>query len=83
MGCVYLKQGDKCDKCGQGIMRATGRRYILHEKRGVKYEPSSESIELECDKCGHRHVNLNVYNYISIEEKVEVSKNNTANKQKP
>jgi ribosomal protein S27E len=30
--CRNLKQGDKCDICGEGIMRPTGRRFVLHKK---------------------------------------------------
>jgi ribosomal protein S27E len=64
--CRNLKQGDKCDKCGEGIMRPTGRRFVLHKKINDEYKPSEDLIELECDRCGHKHINLSLYEYISL-----------------
>lgn len=72
--CIPLEIGDKCDKCGKGTMRPTGKRFILHEKIGDSYKPTQELIELQCDNCGHKHINIKLSEYISSKDKVEVTK---------
>jgi hypothetical protein len=42
-------------------MQPTGRRSSVEDERG---RPKQRSEELQCDSCGHQHVNLGLFEYI-------------------
>ncbi len=44
-------------------MRPTGRGFVKEDASG---RPSQQSREIRCDACDHQHVNLNLFEYISV-----------------
>ncbi len=71
--CQSLKVGDKCDQCGKGTMRPTGRKWWDYHKWKNTFRKSNEGEEIECDECGHRHTNFGVVEYFSASERVSVN----------
>lgn len=62
--CRPLKIGDTCDKCGKGIMRPNGLRWWKY----YQDKKQNEGIEIECDNCGHKHINVGFSEYLTITE---------------
>jgi Zn finger protein HypA/HybF involved in hydrogenase expression len=65
------KMGAKCDNCGVGKYRPTGKRGVIENP---KTGETQEYIELECDQCGNKHHQLNFGEKVKISESVKVKK---------
>lgn len=67
--CLYLKEGDACDQCQKGTMHFTGRAWWNYIKSG-KVQKKLQDLEIECNNCGHKHLNLSLDEYLSSAESV-------------
>ena len=47
---------------------------LQKEKIADSYKPTQELTELQCDNCGHKHINISLSEYISSKDEVEVTK---------
>jgi hypothetical protein len=65
MKCRSLQVREECDRCSAGYMRPTGKIWWLWEGGEGEYVAKEDFEEIECDKCGHRHVSLASKGFLS------------------
>ncbi|MCC6018924.1 MAG: hypothetical protein LM601_07830 [Candidatus Verstraetearchaeota archaeon] len=70
--------GDKCNVCGEGIMCPTGKKWwieepVLEENKKV-YKLTQKFMEIECDKCGHRHFILELHEFLRVKDAADAIK---------